>query len=47
MKRIGLGVLVLIALVLVVALCFDAGDDDEIGIENHPAPVGEMLAAAR
>lgn len=46
MKRIGLGVLVLIALVLVIALCFDAADDEEIEIEEGRTPVGEVFAAA-
>ena len=46
MKRIGLGILVLLALVLVIALCFDAADDEEIEIEQGVAPVGEVLAAA-
>lgn len=44
MMRIGLGVLVLIALVLVVALCFDAADDEEIEIEQGRAPASEVLA---
>ena len=46
MKRIGLGILVLIALVLVIALCFDAADDEEIEIEEGRAPAGEVMVTA-
>lgn len=46
MKRLGLGCLALIALALVVALCFGVLDDDEAEIEVEEVGVAEVWSAA-
>lgn len=47
MRRIGIGILAVIAIILVVALCFDAFDDDEaeIEIEESRLPAAATVAA--
>lgn len=46
MKRLGLGFLALIALGLIVALCFGVLDDDETEIEVEEVGVAELWRAA-
>ena len=43
MRRIGIGILALIAIILVVALCFDAFDDDDGS--QHEASINALAAA--
>ncbi len=46
MARIGIGLLVVIVIILVVALCFDAFDDEqEIEIEEGRVPAVETAPA--
>ncbi|CAN5837299.1 hypothetical protein BH20GEM1_BH20GEM1_17860 [soil metagenome] len=46
MRRIGIGLLVVIAIILVMALCFDAfeSDEAEIEVEERRAPAVQTLA---
>lgn len=46
MKRIGLGCLVIVGVVLLVGLCFGLFDDDEAEIEVEEVGVGEVWRAA-
>ena len=47
MGRIGIGLLAVIVIILVIALCFDAFDDEqEIEIEEGRVPAVETMPAA-